>query len=446
MAEPTWFEETTFYVFVITAFYYSLMGFLHPTRFITFPVISAVVWLTYLAPQAFGILYTPKFLPAEVYYHGFGQSMIMATLCLVLGTIGWRVGLSRPVVGVRQENDIRPQALLIWGVVFMILGWTSFLYVTQQSGGIVAHYSVDGNYQLDWLGDEVIASFFEKISFNISIVLLMFLRPKILGFLVLILAILPTVGDIVLLNRRSDVVYLIIAVAVPLFLVRNWVPSRATMLVMAVIGLFVVFTFPVIRGTFLIGSQQSVDIAEAFRTALFESVLGGEVQKEFNNSVGVIASVDRLADFGYGRNMWNLWVQTTVPRSILGPEIKQFLTFENVGFAETGMKAYRWAPQWFQSYSSAAMLFYDFWYFGALIFFFIGHYFGKYYLRIKLGSLSAKITYVAILLLVPHWISVGFAKAPRDIALTLLMFALMRLADGRRRRERLRYNKSPRSI
>lgn len=421
---PTWFEETTFYLFLAVSTYFVARAVRNPSSFLTFPVISAAVWLTYLAPQAFGILYYPRFLPPEIYYNGFAQSMIMSTLCLVMGVLGWRVGISKPVAKSRKRRDPSPEKLLYWGILFTILGWLSFMYVTRQSGGILAHYSIGGNYNLDWLGGEVIASFFKRGLFNVGIVLLAFsalLRPRWITIGALVVAVLPSVGDVVLLNRRSDAIYLGIALAGPAFFVRKWVPSRATMLVVAVAGMFVVFTFPVIRGAFLIGAESNINIVDAFRVALFNDVLGGEHRKEFNNSIGVIASADRTGDFGMGRNLWNMWVQTTIPRTFLGQEIKEALKFEGVGFAEIGQRAYGWLPVQWHSYSSTAMLFYEFWYFGSLVFFGIGHVLAKFYQKARSGSLKAKLTYVSVLLLAPHWISVGFAKTPRDLALMFLL-------------------------
>lgn len=429
MAYPTWFEEITFYLFLVVSMYFVARAYRDPRSFVTFPVIATAVWLTYLAPQAFGILYNPLFLPPAIYYNGFAQSMIMSTLCVVMTALGWRVGISKPVPSVRTRRDPSPEKLRFWGILYTTFGWIAFVFVARQSGGIVAHYSVGGNYNLDWLGGEVIASFFNMVLLNVGVVLLTFsalLRPRWITLVALIVAVLPSVGDVVLLNRRSDAIYLGLALSAPAFFVRNWTPSRATLLVAAVAGMFVVFVFPVIRGAFLIGAESNVNVVEAFRGALFNDVLGGEHQKEFNNSIGVVASADRTLDFGMGRNLWNLWVQTTIPRTFLGQEIKEALKFDGVGFAVIGERAYNWLPIPWHSYSATAMLFYDFWYIGSLAFFWIGHVMAKLFKKAYSGALTAQLAYVSVMLLTPHWVSVGFAKAPRDLALTFLLLTALR--------------------
>lgn len=430
MAQASFIEETSYFLFLGICLFYFWPVFKTPEVFLTFPVLSGVVWLAYIAPQAFGILYNPIHLSPDIYHHGYAQTMIMCAMCVLFGAWGWNRSMSVKTAPVQRESITNPEALFVAGTIFTIVAWASFLYIAQLTGGIVQYYSVGGNYALDWLGSEVIAAFFVKIFSNVGIVALMFSfvqRPHWLTATVALIAVAPSLGDIIFLNRRSDVIYLALSTLGPAFFVRRWAPSRSAVLLALVGGMFVVFTFPVIRGAFLIGADVSVDVGDAFQTAIFDDVLGGNVHKEFNNSIGIIASSDYTGTFGFGAGVWNSWVQTTVPRSILGPAIKEFLSFEAFSFPEIGMKAFGWIPVWYQSRSVAALLFADFWYFGAIVFLFFGGIFGRVYRVAIAGSTVAQIWYCNIALLLPHWVATGFWKAPRDLLLTFILIKVIEL-------------------
>lgn len=359
---------------------------------------------------------------------------------MLMGLWGWKVRLKRRTrisVGTSPVSVLNPSRLLIAGSVLTILSYIAFSIITRQTGGIIGFYSITGSYSLDWLGEEVIAVFFMTIFLNTGLVVLVFsflLQPRMITGAMVLFALAPSIADIVILNRRSDVIYTVVAVLFPAFFVRNWAPSRSMVLIGLLLGMLVVFGFPVIRGTLLIGAERQVDFFEAFEQALFYDVLGGGTHKEFNNSIGLVASADWLFEFGLGANTWNSWVTTTIPRTFFGEEIKTFLQFDSVSFFDLGSRAFGWVPVWFQSRSAAALMFVEFWYFGSLIFFLVGYYIAHLFSGARTGRIDLQMKYTAIMLFLPHWIAVGFYKAPRNMIATLLILgAVVAYARVRKR-------------
>ena len=427
-------EELSFYLlFGICAFFF-VRVFREPKSFLTFPVLTSAIWLAYIVPQAFGILYNPIYLPEEVFENGYAKTMIVCTLCVLMGVWGWKArvakwrSLSLSTYDLGQQYS--PRRLMISGAVLTVIGLMSFISITRQTGGIIGYYSVDGNYGLDWIGSEVIAVFFMQAFLNLAVIVLFFsyyMRPRFITAAIICVALAPYVADIVILNRRSSLIFLVISVFAPAYFVRGWAPRRKMVALACVLGMFVVFTFPVIRGVFVLGgTREAVNVVGAFKQELFEGVLGGNTHKEFNNSIGIVASSDRLGEFGYGAITWNSWVKTSLPRSLLGQSIKDALSFEGGSFAEIGARAYNWVPVWFQSRSAAAILFADFWYLGCLVFFGIGYWFGRLYIIALRGNISGQMFYCAMVLLLPHWVAVGLYKAPRNVLLALILLGIVR--------------------
>lgn len=423
-------EEISFYAFFALCAFFFVKVLREPHRFLTFPILAGMIWIAYVAPQAVGILYNPIHLPYDLFKQGYTQTMIMCMLCVLMGAWGWhaRMALSEGEVPAAPVPPLDPFRLMIAGSVLTVMGLTAFLYIARQTGGIIAYYSVGGSYALDWLGGEVIAVFFSQAFLNSGLIILMFsffLQPRLSTAVMACLAISPSLADILILSRRSDAIYVAISVFGPAYFVRNWAPSRRMIMIGFVLGLFIVFVFPVIRGTFVIGSQRDVNLVEAFQSAVMQGVLGGEQAKEFNNSVGIVGSTDRTGDFGLGAAHWNRWVSTTIPRTLLGQELKDFLSMQEFSLADIGMRSFGWQPVWYQSQTAAAMLFADFWYFGCLAFYLIGHWFAGMFARAQLGNLVDQIRYTTLVLLLPHWVAVGFYKAPRNIILTLIIIAIV---------------------
>ncbi|MGM0583329.1 MAG: hypothetical protein ACQEUZ_01585 [Pseudomonadota bacterium] len=425
------FEELAYAIFLAACIASFVRVFRRPQLFLTFPVVAGAIWLVYIAPQAFGILYNPIHLSSDMFQQGYAQTMIMCTLCVLMGIWGWRARLGGKKIGpeISAGNfNVHPRRLMVSGSVLTLLGIAAFFLITSQTGGIIGYYSIGGSYALDWRGSEVIASFFMLVFLNLGAIILLFsffLRPALLTAIMALIALAPTIADIVILNRRGDVVNLAISVMAPAFFVRNWVPSRSLILGGAVVGMFVVFTFPVIRGAFLIGAKQDVNILEAFHVALFDQVLGGTTHKEFNNSIGIVASTDQVGSLGYGAFMWNSWIKTSIPRTLFGQDAKDFLSFTDVSLDNISEQAYGWTPVWYQSRSAAALLFADFWYFGCLLFYGMGHAFAAMFSGMRNGDIARQIQYSAFLLLLPHWIAEGFYKAPRNIIMTIFILGIV---------------------
>ena len=430
-------HEIAFYAFAIA----SLIGLLRilkkPETFPSYPALAALVWVMYILPQAFGILYNPRWLPLEVYLEGFVPTMVMCLLCVIAGAVGWSAYSPQELhrrqrLSAQEKTQLDVEKLFLLGGVFSAISIASFIYVASLSGGIMSYYSVTGAYELDWMGIEVLLAFAQKIFGNLGLIALAFAffrKPNLLHGAVMAFAMLPNIGDIIFLNRRSDFIYTGLALATSLYFARHWRPSRSLVMAGAIASAAVVFVFPVIRGTYLIGADDLKDPRAAEERGIMEvisqDVLGGEGQKEFNNSIGMVASYDKTGRFGYGAQTWNHWVRTSIPRTFFGDTIKSSLMMPSGKVETVTNDAYGWEPVWYMSRSLAANLFVEFWYLGAIAFFVMGRVFRIMFEKAKSGDQLAQLSYIAYSLLVPHWIATGFEKLPRDVLATMMLMVVI---------------------
>lgn len=427
MNSPPFINELLFFALFMLVAYYIVAVFARPQSFVTFPVLAASVWLTYFIPQAAGILYNPIWIPSAAYADGFWRTMVMAILCVLMGAWGWASG-PRASAATRKgaPRRISTQWILFWGTVYTLGAMACWLYIASLTGGLARYYSIDGAYQLDWIGIEVIVSFLRQLLSIVGTILIataLFRKPTPLRVTLLLIAIAPTVADIAILNRRSAVIYLAFSLALPLFFVRRWVPPRNLLLAAMVVGACVVFVFPVVRGAFLFGSDKQID--RSITEIIMDDVFGGGGQKELNNSVVIIGAHATTGYFNFGGEIYNSWVKTSIPRTFVGESVKEGLTVETRSFASVTYDAYYWIPVWYQSISLAARIFASFWFLGSLVFFMMGYATRYLYSRAMASDELFQLYYMITILFVPHWIAIGLMKMPRDLLATAVLVQLV---------------------
>ena len=155
-------EAFSFLTFLSVCLFFFGRVLWDPTRLLTFPALTGAVALVYIAPQAFGVLRNPIYLPPEVFQHGFSKTMVMCALCVIMGFLGWNTRKREAQIKV-EPTQMSPHRLMIAGTILTLSGLLAFAIITRQTGGVVGYYSVGGSYALDWLGSEVIAVFFMEI-------------------------------------------------------------------------------------------------------------------------------------------------------------------------------------------------------------------------------------------------------------------------------------------
>lgn len=393
-----------------------------PNGLLTFPVLSAGAWLGFVVPQFIGIMANPARLPYGVIRDwGIELTMLMCIACALFSFVGYLKPPSRLLPHRRNVRSIfhySDSRLFISGMVLVLVGLWGFYRLTRLSGGILAHFSTEGHYTLEWSGLPVMYVFFANMTFpGLALCLLVALKyPSKLRWIGVGLASLYPVIHLVLLGRRETFVRLALIFTIIIYFVLRKIPPRWLLIPAVMAAFFVVRLGPVYRTHFRIGGDlsqlRSLSVSET-TAAVFRGDVGVQ---EAEYSVVQIAAAHRSQQFNYGVGFYNLVVSRWVPRLIFGDAAKSSLYLPLVNLHAYIRKFYNAPAIYGSTYPTGyAEVFREFWFFGALIFLIIGSFYRVLWEWADAGSLSAQLFYVLLAIRAINLIIRGFLGLPAEL-------------------------------
>jgi len=388
---------------------------------LTYPTLAGAAWLCFVVPQAIGLLANPHRLPTGVIKdRGIELTLLMCVLCAALSFLGYvkpPATLLRPQRQVRTIAHYSDRRLFQAGMFLALVGLCGWYMLTRLTGGILAYYSVEGGYALEWRGLPVVYVWFAGFGLPgliFSLVATLRAPSSVRWAGVALAAVLPLTA-VVLSGRREVFISHSLAVVLSVYFTRRKAPSRWILVPAIVAAFLVVQLAPAYRTHFRIGADVS-QLRELAPLESTESVFEGrEGVTEMEYAVVQIAAAHRAGRFNYGVRFYNGIVSNWVPRLIFGDAFKESLFLPTADHRGAMLRYYdyRWP---YGSFPSGFMdAFREFWFFGALVFLLVGFAFRAVWERSQRGSVAAQLCYMMLAILALTSVVKGVTAIPSSI-------------------------------
>ncbi|ASF45700.1 hypothetical protein [Methylovulum psychrotolerans] len=387
-----------FFILIVISLSMVVWGLMRPERIFQFPLLAGSVWLLYICPQALGVLINPYWIPIGAQRdNGIEMALIMANLCA--GMSFW--GYLKPTP--KSNYSLHPafysySRFFLGGCMLIAIAFFSFYKLAGLSGGLVEHYSVEGNYELEWTGLPVAYVFFVRLIYpGLMLCLLAALhKPTTLRILTVFIGTLLPLANVFLLGRRTEAVFLLLTFGLCFFFQKRWIPRRSLVITMIILGGIMVMVMPSYRSHSQIGADYS-EILEMDIEKIVTSQVEGKEPVEFIYPVVQLPATQQAFEFNYGLGFYNRLIKEWVPALFVGREFKSTLMIDGPDFAKHTINYYSWEASYGWIPLGMTDAFREFWFFGAFLYFLIGRGFRFIWDHAHIGSdMAYKVFYITL--------------------------------------------------
>ena len=411
--------------FIIISFGMVAWGVMKSDRYYQFPTLTGAVWLLYLVPMAIGIYNNKDWIPDGAVQHGgYEMALLMCILCCIASIMGYRrtkyqEEKNKNIVVATYSND----RIFLCGVAMILAAYYAFFQLAALSGGVMKYFSVDGGYQLEWVGLPVMYAFFMRLIYP-GLILCIFsildkATPARIGFILISLS-LP-LANILIRGRRGETAILLIVLAFGLFFRKGWTPPRwivAAALIMGAVGVHVA---PAYRTHAQLGGDSAeihnIDIGE-----IVAEVFSGKAYTEFHYPVIQLAAAFQENTYNYGMGYYNLFIQRWVPKLIVGEETKQELYMDLPDFKLMTHEYYGWRPVYGWIPTVVVDVFREFSFFGAFLLFYFARGYRWLWDRAYKGDVGLQLFYVTMAPFAMFTIFSGFSAMISQVIFLFIFF------------------------
>lgn len=363
-------------------------GIVQRGRCYGYPFLAAGIFLTFVLPQAPGLL-NDAFMPAEM----MTRAMFFSALCLVMTIVGWQIGMrTKPA-----RSLVFDERRLLQAATLLSLVGAYFFY---KFGRLPDEERLAGFLS----GTAVAYLFFAKLlTYGLAIAVLCYAqRPSRTALAVILFDCVFYFERIVLAGRRSDFAEFALILALALWFQRRWAVPRTAVLAGLGVALGSMLAAGDYRQSIYYSGERDwsavleIDLAESWNRLLEN---GGP---EVRNLAFAMDHVADVAQYDLGVSHWNSLVHSYVPAQLLGTRFKESLFLDLPDRFPTD---YLTRP----GATSTGMMdaFASYWYFGWLKFFALGAVLGWLYRQALNGNTTAQLAYmlsaVPSMLVVTHF-------------------------------------------
>lgn len=387
-------------------------------RYFQFPTISGAIWLFVLGPQMISAVLMPSKYPASaIRDHGIEIAITMCILCTLAGWLGY---IKKPRFVSHKFTSWSNSRILLSGVLLYAIGFVAVIMMTQYFGGFSAYFMGGEYYQDIWSGALVKYKFFSKLTYA-GLLLTLFsylIRPTIPRLILSGIFMIYPLCVVAFLGRRGPAFAVLLTVVTSMFFIRKWTfPRWVVVIFMVLIGLFSI-VWPKYRELTSSGQfdkLKDINIKETYFGRLSNKPY------EFDITVVTSAAVAKELNLSLGTGIYNGLVRNLIPRQIVGEKIKQSLFLKQPLEGRSTIELYGWEIPHGSTVTGPASVFWEFWFFGCLVFFFVGHAYRYLWEAAKTpGNYGYQIIYVCFLWQIPSLVMAGFSSFVGSIVYTFI--------------------------
>jgi hypothetical protein len=327
--------------------------------------------------------------------NGLVKALVMSILCLAAYYWGWHSPAPRKWLRASGSRYRLPWCYAI-GAAFLLIGVLAFLRLASLSGGIAGHFSIRGNYALEWRGWPVVYAFFmDFLPPGLALTLLTALRLKTpWRFAMPAAALLIPLAYVVILGRRGGLVELGLLLLCVAYFARRWAPTPKLILAALPFLALAMFLAPQYRTYSQLGADRE-KLRQISPRETASQVLSGQAT-EFYTIAYSIHVTDLTRTFELGVGFYNTFIAIMVPKLIVGEEAKQALFIGTAG-QPLHDNPLGWEIAYGMAPGGPSTAYRQFWFFGCLWFYVVARFLRYLYLRsIVSNDLLAQVFYIML--------------------------------------------------
>jgi hypothetical protein len=372
-------------------------GMSRKDRLFQYPSLVGMAYAAYICPASIGLYLNRDLIPTAAQEAGAIERLLLMLILCAVATVGG-------FAAVRPTRKARPVHLSVGrlftgGVCLSCLGLAGYAGLARLSGGLVAYFSSSGNYALEWRGLPVVFAFLVNFIYP-GVVLCSFavirqptaFRVAFVG----VVSLLP-LASAWFLARRGPFVYLLASWGLAAFFAKSWVPSRLVATAVLVVGGAWLILAPQYRGLTFADSDLA-QVADISVKGEIKSYVTGKGQYLPTTDAAVVMAAHSRAElYGWGRALYNQFIEMVVPRQVVGEAAKSSLKLEAPDSLFLCASEFDYHKSAYTSVLGPADAFREFWYFGVVFYFALSATAKMLWARATLGRSVRAAIYYAVL-------------------------------------------------
>lgn len=286
-------------------------------RIYQFPFFMVATFLSFILPQAIAIVDSPGIAVTNT---ALERMLIYSCLCVAMCWLGYQFSPNENRLNTLNIN-IDEDKLFKAGLVLLVIGLGCNFLLSQITIQIAANSN--------WTGPATILAFFGgTLKIALPLFLLRTLKnPSLMNIALTAITAFPTLQAIIFAGRRQATIAFLITVGLCVFIVKRYIPPRFSLVILVPMAAYIIPVLGKLRGKFweLVFAGNWEAIQSSSQEGL-ERVLEGEIL-ELRNATLVIDYATQFDLYGYGRQLWDVFIFGYVPGQLVGWELKQSLQF-----------------------------------------------------------------------------------------------------------------------
>ena len=362
-------REFSFFLLFASALVPTVAAYRDRDRLYQLPFLYSMGVVVYILPTLFGTLENQKVLTDVAYI----KYCLFSTVCFWSGLLGYWSFFNTTKLRLIKRNVYDPDKMSYFLYAVMMAGFLAVAYI----GGFDVSDRYGGAYAILLYPARALRPA------TIMLAVLYLIKPSKDKLSFLIISLLFSLKIILIDGRRSELFNLFITIAFPLFFIKG-IRAPRKFIAPAILGAIIVFTFlPAYRNYTLKGDFNSVFSISPI--ALISSYIAGESSSEVVEAARNLDIADNSQAFNYGTTLYNSFVYQFASSTIFGKATKESLMISsNLDLSKLKDKSAAYGGDEFKNYLAStgfASVFFEFGYFGFVLFFLFGYLTKKYYVR-----------------------------------------------------------------
>ena len=361
-------------------------------RIYQYPFFMASVFLSFILPQAFGLISTYDNYGSVVTPSIIAKTLLYSCMCAGMCWLAYQGQPNQKWLS-RLNIPIDERKLFRAAIVLSAIGHLCTFFLSRIEIQLAAH---NGN----WTGPATIIIFFTGVLYIALPIFLIItlIRPHWLNITLTVITAWPILQRIINSGRRQETVALVMIIIVSIFFVKRYIPPRWLFLGGIFLGAFIIPALGQMRGGFwtaLFNGDWEL-IRSTAESSLDQVAETGDIL-ELRNAALIIDSSERLNQYGYGTGLWDTIIFQFVPGQIVGFDVKESLQLKIGTMYDLGtIYGYRWHTG--TTTTGIGDSFSDFSYFGCLTFALMAFLFKHLWVAAAYrGSIIAAILYASLI-------------------------------------------------
>ncbi|MBE9213410.1 hypothetical protein IQ247_12160 [Plectonema cf. radiosum LEGE 06105] len=381
-------DDCLLYVLIIMSIGLIIWGLRYRKRFCQYPFLMGFTFITFLLPQAIGLINNPEVVPQRAVQ----QTLIMSCLCALMCWLGYQIKIPKKCLQ-KPSLQVDKNKLKIGAFIYACIGYIFWILVySRPEAASLNQY---------WTGIITVYVFFANLlNIGFTILLLETIKqPKISNLLLLFIPSSILMYRVIFAGRRTTMVFIAFSIVCAFYFIKNQTTPRKIIILGLLIGTLIISSIHDYRMLVRVGEWNKITEINPIQN--LQAVVKQENQGmtlELRNAALVIDTVTQTGRYEWGSRYWNTLVFKWIPAQFLGSEFKKQLQLNlDLDYFDIWHQYYGYKHPKGSTSTGIGDSFSQFDYFGCLIFGIFAYFFKYLWYRSCNGDYILQILYILLI-------------------------------------------------